>query len=198
MTVDKLTAIAWMDNEGMNIFQTSLKHATTYLEYGSGKSTEYACTLKNIKHVITVESDKSWCDEVYKNIINKNKLHLGYANIGVVGKFGRPINDDGFKSYHSYMIMPWGLADKYDLKPELILVDGRFRVACFLYSLLCADKGTVILFDDYFDRLEQYNVVEKFCKVHSKHGRMAKFIVEKDFNIPELTAFIAKYSVLTD
>lgn len=49
------------------------------------------------------------------------------------------------------------------------MIDGRFRVACFLYSLLCAETGTVILFDDYSLRF-RYHLVEDFCPKVESHG----------------------------
>jgi hypothetical protein len=38
------------------------------------------------------------------------------------------------------------------VKPDLVLIDGRFRLACFLHPLLAAAPGTPILFDDYTNR----------------------------------------------
>jgi hypothetical protein len=63
-----------------------------------------------------------------------------------------------------------------------------------LYSLLCARVGATILFDDYFDR-PHYFIVEKFCKLNSRSGRMGKFIVVHNFNHEEITAKIAQYSI---
>lgn len=45
----------------------------------------------------------------------------------------------------------------------MVLVVGRFRVACFVYSLLCAQTRTIILFDDYANR-EHYHAVEEFSR----------------------------------
>lgn len=198
MLVHETNEEAWMEDEGAQAFKDALSNAKVYLEYGSGKSTEYACTLPHLQSVISVESDKSWSDKLYQSIENKQKLHMAFANIGQVGNYGRPVNDDAFKNYHRYMILPWALADKYLLTPDLILVDGRFRVACFLYSLICAEEGTTILFDDYFKRREQYEIAEHFCPVVKRHGRMAEFKVTKQFNLGEITAQLARYSVIVD
>jgi hypothetical protein len=66
-----------------------------------------------------------------------------------------------------------------------------------LYSLLCARKGTKILFDDYLNRPE-YFVVEKYCKLHDSKGRMGVFHVENYYEITSLCADIAKYSIVWD
>jgi hypothetical protein len=62
------------------------------------------------------------------------------------------------------------------------MIDGRFRVACFLTSLIYAQPQTVILFDDYEDR-PVYHVVEKHLKPVLMAGRMAKFIVPDGVDI---------------
>ena len=58
--------------------------------------------------------------------------------------------------------------------PDLILIDGRFRVLCFLTSLKFSPKGTKILFDDYRDR-QFYHIVEEFCPIIDRCGRQALF-----------------------
>ena len=190
--------VAHMEAEGLSIFADHLSRSKVYLEYGCGKSTEYACSLPSVEHVISVESDKSWSDMTFANIENKSKLHLGYVNIGEVGEWGRPKNNQKILDYHKYMLMPWVLAAKYELEPDLILVDGRFRVASFLYSLLTGKSGATILFDDYVNRKEQYGVVENFIKPVGTHGRLAEFLIEKNFNQADITAVIAKYSIISE
>ena len=60
------------------------------------------------------------------------------------------------------------------VKPDLVLIDGRFRVACFLHSRLAAEAGTPSLFDDYTNR-PQYHLVEEFCPNEQTEGREALF-----------------------
>jgi hypothetical protein len=58
--------------------------------------------------------------------------------------------------------------------PDVILVDGRFRVACVLESLLnLGDQDAcTILLDDYVGRAH-YRAVEAFVTVVELKGRMA-------------------------
>jgi|LakMenE18May11ns_1017448.scaffolds.fasta_scaffold9924938_3 hypothetical protein len=64
------------------------------------------------------------------------------------------------------------------LLPDVVLIDGRFRVACFLASVLSATKFTQIFFDDYVDR-DYYHVVEEIMKPMRFCGRQAIFEVEE-------------------
>ena len=59
--------------------------------------------------------------------------------------------------------------------PDVVLIDGRFRVACFLYALIHTKPGTVIIFDDYADRPE-YHVVEEVISPVEVDQRQAKFV----------------------
>lgn len=71
--------------------------------------------------------------------------------------------------------MPWKHLEAAGLVPDLILIDGRFRVACMLECLVrVKDQSSAIFFDDYFDR-EPYSVVERFADMVDRAGRMAIF-----------------------
>ena len=60
-----------------------------------------------------------------------------------------------------------------DLKPDLILIDGRFRIATFLACCL-SFPGSTILFDDYLNR-ESYHAVENIVKPIRHTGRIGEF-----------------------
>jgi len=75
--------------------------------------------------------------------------------------------------------MPWSEIIKCNQFPNVILIDGRFRVACFLASLLLAKPGTIILFDDYVNR-PHYHVVEKHLSLSKAAGRMVEFVIKEN------------------
>ena len=77
---------------------------------------------------------------------------------------------DNFESYRTWV---W----RQGVSPDVVLVDGRFRVACFLTSLIEAVENTIIIFDDYADR-HHYHVVERFLKPFKCCGRQAFFRVQ--------------------
>jgi hypothetical protein len=87
---------------------------------------------------------------------------------------GRPLGYTRLENFNDYTDWIW----MNDKKPNLVLVDGRFRVCCFLTSLIFAEKGTKIFFDDYTNR-PHYHFVEKFIKPSETCGRQALFIVPK-------------------
>ena len=64
------------------------------------------------------------------------------------------------------------------IAPDLVLIDGRFRVFCFLTSVNLAPVGTKILFDDYTNR-PFFHVAEEFCEKIETFGRQALFEVSQ-------------------
>ena len=69
----------------------------------------------------------------------------------------------------------------FKVKADVILIDGRFRVACFLFSLINAKEGSILILDDYVNR-SHYHVVEEVLEVHKYCGRQAVFRVPRVFN----------------
>ena len=185
-----------LDEEGLAAFEHYVASASCYLEYGAGGSTLHAIRM-GARHVVSVDSSKDWIDAIKQSLPSIDCIDLLYCDIGTIGDWGRPTNSDGLHTYHAYMSAPWKIAQKKSLEPTLIFIDGRFRVACFLYSLICSAPGAIILFDDYINRIN-YHIVEEFCKRRGNYGRMAIFHVEKNYSLPDIIECIAKYSIISD
>ena len=73
-----------------------------------------------------------------------------------------------------YALAPWH--NDTSFLPDLVLIDGRFRVACALTTIkyLTNKVDFEILVDDYGDRPE-YREIEKYVQLTSMQGRMAVF-----------------------
>lgn len=78
-----------------------------------------------------------------------------------------------------------------------LLIDGRFRVACFVSALVRIQKPTLILFDDYKERSE-YHIVERILKPTQLVGRMAIFHAVPNIDIKKhLIWMIGSFSKTT-
>lgn len=183
-----------MESIGIKAFEHYLQGVSVYLEYGSGGSTVLAAR-NGVKDIISMDSDLGWLDAVKRESAGtRSNVHLVHCDVGPTKEWGMPSGKSLAERFHRYPIAPWDAAEKLAAIPQMIFIDGRFRVACFLYSLLQAREGTPILFDDYLDR-PYYNVVESFCDVHEIHGRMAVFVSSKRFSHKQVAACLLKYSV---
>ena len=152
-----------------------IDNAKIILEYGSGGSTIYG-GKSNAEAIITTENDRNFLHSVIEEY-DKNGPTLipVYVYVGETKMWGYPINQDFKHMWSEYPVAPWKMAREKRLNPDTIIIDGRFRVACFLYSIGHSKPGTTIFWDDYVNR-KSYHVVEEICKPQKIHGRAAVFI----------------------
>ncbi|MEM1272964.1 MAG: hypothetical protein AAGF88_04055 [Pseudomonadota bacterium] len=170
--------------------------AAHILEYGSGGSTVLAARSTDAQ-VLSIESDKAWAENLSAYLqaqnISMERVIVHWADIGPTGKWGYPTDQSKWRKYPGYALCPW---DEFDIAPDVVLIDGRFRLACLAATLLFATKPTTVLFDD-FNHREVYQVARQFIKPVQSVGRMAKFEIEPSGNYtPELAAMIRWFFVL--
>lgn len=169
--------------------------ADVILEYGSGGSTVLAAGLPG-KRVFSVESDAAWAqglrDWFGAQPPQADSVVIHHADIGPTGKWGMPVDESGWKRYHEYPLSVWDLPGF--LHPDCVLVDGRFRVACFLTVLFKIARPVTLLWDDYANR-PGYHEVERLVRPTRMHGRMAAFDLTP-MSIPsaELTWVIGQFN----
>uniref|UniRef100_UPI0040489EF3 hypothetical protein n=1 Tax=Algoriphagus sp. TaxID=1872435 RepID=UPI0040489EF3 len=157
-----------------------------YLEYGSGSSTLYL-SQKNIFKIISVESDFNFANSVISDLKSKNLKNtiVIKANIGLTGYWGYPLfNKSSPQKGLNYVSTPWNFLGE-DYMPDVVLIDGRYRVACALNILIKAANHhkVSIIFDDYIGR-DQYFIFQQFCDIYTTVDRMAFFEYNKSY-IPE-------------
>jgi len=158
------------------LFKKTVSTAKFYGEYGVGSSTVWV--HGNAKCPMTsVDTDLNWIQNVKGKIGTSDRINLEWVDLGEIGEWGRPKTYQKRDQFHKYIDSIWNSAQK----PDVILVDGRFRVCCFLTSLANADPGATIIFDDYTIR-PHYHLVEEFLKPDEFCGRQAKFTVPNSIN----------------
>ncbi len=166
-----------MEPAGLACFSRYLAGSRVYLEWGSGGSTLMACA--EARHVVSVESDPVFLRQV-KQKVERLRLpataQFVRANIGLVKVWGAPAfttpTSRRLQSWKHYAQAPWKCFDARGILPDLVLVDGRFRVACALETFLrCAGHPCTIIFDDYQDR-PHYHALAPFAEIIEEAGRM--------------------------
>ena len=148
--------------------------AQVILEYGSGGSTVVAAELPG-KTVFSVESDVKWLQMMQGYFaVNPpvSTVHMHHGKVGRTKAWGFPQTDEHFRKWPGYSLTVWDLPEF--LHPDLVLIDGRFRPACFLTTLFRISRPITVLWDDYIDR-PAYHEVEDLVKPVEMIGRMARF-----------------------
>lgn len=148
--------------------------ASSILEYGSGGSTVLASEMAS-KSVFSVESDRDWVAMMrswFEEHPGQSKPVMHHADIGKTGEWGMPDGDKRWRAFPKYPLEIWDV-DGF-VAPDVVLVDGRFRVGCILACLFRTQKPIELYFDDYVGR-DPYHAVETFIKPTETRGRMARF-----------------------
>jgi len=154
-------------------FLRKLGRSKRYLEYGTGGSTCAAARLGI--DFIAVDSDRYFLKSVRNKIRNDGFAKptgqtFHHADIGLTGQWGHPLGSshasaqrvERFRRYSD----PPPICFSLGILPDLVLVDGRFRVACALKALrmLQNERGWTIAIDDYVDR-PHYSAIADFAEI---------------------------------
>lgn len=162
-----------------DVVEQEYAKAKVILEYGSGGSTGIAA--QNADVTFSVETDTAWIENMRawlsaEGLMSKVVLH--HADIGPTQRWGKPKK---FRTRHlwKYWRYPRSVWERSDfVHPDVVLIDGRFRVSCFLWVMENISRPTRVLFDDYATR-EDYHYVERYQKPITVIDRMAVFEITR-------------------
>jgi hypothetical protein len=154
------------------MFKTLSWSCSSYFEFGSGDSTIWM-SCNSSSHIRSIETSRAHANLVRAGL--SREIDLEVADIGPVEEWGRPVGYSRREMFRSYCesFVP----NDDGIWPDLVLIDGRFRVACFLATLRVAPVGTRILFDDFKHRAF-YHVVEDWVNPVDFCGEQALFVVD--------------------
>tara|TARA_Y100000389_G_scaffold118252_1_gene115451 strand:- start:231 stop:809 length:579 start_codon:yes stop_codon:yes gene_type:complete len=182
-----------------NLFYKYLNNVNVYFEYGSGGSTYQASIRKNIKTIYTVESDITWQEKLKKTIINPD-IDLNYIYNEMDTKpntWGNPgINSTNIQKIN-YSNQITKLSKKQQDSIDLVLIDGRFRVACCLKCYDIIRYNSYIAFDDFLNR-PQYHIVLEYFDIIDKTHDNTMVILKKKNNVNVTKELIEKYELVKD
>lgn len=162
----------WMSNKEIELLSKYMNIANIYFEFGSGGSTNFAINTKNIKKIYSIDTDKKWLDK-----FNHKKLYKKYIDIGPVKSFGNPKNESKKKNW---MLYSDSISDIVET-PDMVLIDGRFRVACGLKTWLKSNNNTNILIHDFTNR-EHYHILLNFYEIKESEDTLV-VMNKKETNI---------------
>ena len=183
----------------MKMFYRYLDKTTVYFEYGSGGSTYQVSLRPNIKKIYSVESDKTWMNKLKSSIKDDSKLTYIYNEMGTKPRtWGYPSKSCDKSNIINYSEHIRNLSVEERSKIDLVMIDGRFRVACCLKCFDVINDGCYIIFDDFLNRkkyhiiLNYYDIVDK-----TKDKRMVVLRKKKNISIPD-DKIVKNYELIPD
>jgi len=181
------------------MFYKYLDNAKIYFEFGSGGSTYQASIRDNIQKIHSIESDLEWHNKLKDILKDKNNINFIYNEMDAQpNKWGYPGSKSTLVQKINYSNHITSLDEISKKEIDLVLIDGRFRVACCLKCFNVINNNCLIVFDDFLDR-PKYHIVLSYYDIIDKtvDKRMVILKKKKDIgNIPE--DLIKKYEIIPD
>lgn len=159
-----------MTDEERAFFEDALgRHGRNYCEFGMGGSTLVAA--RTADYVVAVDSDERWVRDVGERpelvaLVSKGRARLLHADIGPVGGWGYPTGEERLRHWPDYVAAPWAAWRDLGRDPTLVLVDGRFRVACAMSAAVAAPAAMLMIHDyetarpSYMKALDAFELVD--------------------------------------
>lgn len=143
-----------------------------YGEFGLGGSTLEA-VRGDFTALVAVDSDERWVQAVRQHpemlaARRSRRLSVLHARIGPVGAWGKPADPATVRTWPRYVGTAWAEWSRRGEQPDLVFVDGRFRVACALSALLAcpAAPPTLMVHDMTEGRIRSgYAPMLRFCEI---------------------------------
>lgn len=161
--IEEASVLVPMQDEEKILLWREMKKASSFFEYGSGGTTELACQAENLQHIVSVDGTREFLDALmYKSscLQKSTKWTPYYVDIGQSREFGYPIEHKPIQ-WANYTE---SVAKFQHLKPDLVLIDGRFRTTSALHTLLSSDPNTRIAIHDFYTR-NSYLVLLDFTDI---------------------------------
>lgn len=162
---DSAPVLSMSDDEAAAL-REAYAGAGTILEYGSGASTLLAAGMPG-KTVYAVESDPGWAVMIATQAAMTRRADLVLVHHVDLGPPRRHV-----PAFPDYPLSIWRMPGFRH--PDVVLLDGRFRAACFAAVAMKIERPVTLFFDDYRSR-RRYRAVERLAKPVAIIGRMARF-----------------------
>tara|TARA_Y100000389_G_scaffold7851_1_gene7499 strand:- start:559 stop:1131 length:573 start_codon:yes stop_codon:yes gene_type:complete len=185
---------AFLSKNDKQLFYKYLDNINVYFEYGSGGSTYQASIRKNIKIIYSVESDIIWQKKLNQIITNPNINYIYNEMNTKPNTWGHPGKNASKDQKINYSNQITKLSKEEQDRIDLVLIDGRFRVACCLKCYSIIKDDCLIAFDDFLNKptyhiiLQYFHIIEK-----TQDNKMVILKKKKNLNIPK--ELIEKYEL---
>jgi len=178
------------------LFYKFLDKANTYFEFGSGGSTYQAFIKNNVKKIYSVESDLDWHNKLKLIIGNADKINFIFNEMDVSpNNWGHSGPNSTSEQKIDYSSRIEYLSKEEKKAIDLVLIDGRFRVACCLKCFNEIDDDCFIIFDDFLN-IEEYHIVLNYYYIVEKTEDCSMVVLKKKKISSVPVDLIKKYELI--
>ena len=183
-----------MSAKERDLFVAFLRAAQIYVEFGTGGSTCLATRLVR-EQVIALDSSPQWLDDVRAACAgNRIQPQLVHADIGRTREWGYPADPRSKDKWPAYHETLWTVAGS--AAADLVLIDGRFRVACAAQTVLRCRDSAVICVHDFASRPKYHRLREIATEIATAEN-LSVFRPRRDATAAA-EALLAEYRLVAD
>jgi hypothetical protein len=164
----------YMTPAEINLFTQYRDKSRSYFEFGCGGSTVF-CDSPQRKSK-SVDNNPEWLEKI-RPLVGQT-TELIYVNTGPVVEYGNPVNPNEITGFANYSLT----FQSRDATTDLVLVDGRFRVACALQVAMSDYTGPVLLHDA---QRPEYQPLFKFFTILERAENLVALRVKSTINKQE-------------
>jgi hypothetical protein len=115
---------------------------------------------------------------------------LVHVDIGPTIEWGQPSDSGTRNRWPNYHDSIWTRSESSDA--DVYMIDGRFRVACFMQVLLHSRRDALIMIHD-FDFRNEYHVVREVAREIAVAGSLSLFVRRGDRNETHIREILAAH-----
>lgn len=167
-----------MTDREIALFDSLVSCARRYVEFGAGATTCRAASTAK-EWIISVDSSAGWLSMVASRC-NGVRVKLLHVDIGQVGDWGVPIDDERRRDWPSYHERPW--LEPESTQGDLYFIDGRFRVACFIQAIMRAARPDALFAMHDFAGRAHYHVILPFVREIATSDQLSAFVRRPGFD----------------
>lgn len=140
--------------------------------------------MKNIRTLLSIENDYQWAVDIQTKV---PRAIVKYVNTGPVNPGGGPKDESKKNSWCEY----YNSCKYRHVDPDLVLVDGRWRVACALTAALECPNA-IFLIHDFKPRVS-YHVLYNYFDVIEEVETLIALRVKPNISREEVLNVIEQY-----
>ena len=151
---------ATMSRRETALYRRLVRDSSGIVEFGCGRSTLLALRHSRTR-IYSVESDRDWIERLLnrrrvRRAVESRRLCFHHSDLGPVSEWGWPVNPLLAKQTVTYYSAIWSRVNNGTI--DLVLVDGRFRVACAIEALRHCPDATIVI-HDFWNRPHYHDVL---------------------------------------
>lgn len=151
------------------LFLEATREGGIYFEFGCGGSTTVVARNARVKEMMVVDAMQEWIDKVKDHLPPSGLRKVNFKYVDINAKFASHPKDKSKK--HNWPLYSQAIRNATSSPPDLVFIDGRFRVACAFEAWHVIRPDTLVLMHDYDRRL--YHVVERFYRLLARQHTLA-------------------------